>query len=188
MAQTQAPTLPGTLYVTLTGVVDQGMTHRVFQSMAIALNGGVKEIHALLQSTGGNVSDGVGLYNYLKAIPINFHFYNGGTVSSIAVIAFLGASNRYASANATFMIHKTHSPHQMPATNANRLRALANSYDIDDARTGSILRTHLTFSEEQWNDHLLTELPIDATEALTCGLITEIRDFVVPQGSQISNI
>jgi len=33
-----------------------------------------------------------------------------------------------------------------------------------------------------------TELPFDAVEALACGLITDLRDFTVPQGHQISNI
>jgi ATP-dependent protease ClpP protease subunit len=105
MAQSQQ--LPATIYVTLAGPVDQPMVQRVFQSFAVAVNSGVKTIHLLFHSNGGLVADGVALYNYFRNSSIDLHIYNGGTVSSIGVIAFLGAHNRYASANATFMIHKT---------------------------------------------------------------------------------
>ncbi|MGH7014288.1 MAG: ATP-dependent Clp protease proteolytic subunit [Stellaceae bacterium] len=185
----QGATLPTEIYCSLAGPVDQAMVQRVFNSMAIAINGGVKTIHMLLQSGGGGVAEGVGLHNYFKSLPLDLHFYNGGTISSIAVIVFLGAGQRYASANATFMIHKTHSPAGMPSTQAARLHGLANSYEIEDRRTRSILETGIPgLSQSQFDHHLDTELPFDANEALGCGLITGIQDFRVPPGHMLSNI
>jgi ATP-dependent protease ClpP protease subunit len=96
--------LSATIYATLASHVDQSMVQRVFQTSAIAINVGVKTIHLLFHSSGGRVADGVVLYNYFRNLPIELHIYNEGSVSSIGVIAFLGAHNRYASANATFMI------------------------------------------------------------------------------------
>src|SRR5258705_3504620 len=110
-----------------------------------------------MHSTGGNLADGVALYNYFKSLPIELNFYNGGSIASIATIVFLGAKNRYAGANATFVIHQTHSPRELPATKANRLRALADAYDIDDARTRDILKAHLTLADERLDDHLRNE-------------------------------
>src|SRR5207249_2269497 len=39
--------------------------------------------------------------------PVELTAYNSGTVASGAVIAFLGAKKRKASASATFMLHRT---------------------------------------------------------------------------------
>jgi ATP-dependent protease ClpP protease subunit len=185
---TNPPTMPREIYISLAGVVDQSMTQRVFQSMAVALNGGAKVVHLLLQSAGGNVSDGVALYGYFKALPIDLRIYNAGQVSSIATVAFLGAKRRYASAHATFLVHRTHTNNQMPPANAARLRALADAFEIEDARTRGILEADLTITPEQLSLHLTNDLPFDAQAALACGLIHEIRDFVVPPGNILSNI
>jgi ATP-dependent protease ClpP protease subunit len=56
---------------------------RVFQTSAIAINGGVKTIHLLFHSSGGRVADGVVLYNYFRNLPIELYIYTGGSVSSI---------------------------------------------------------------------------------------------------------
>ena len=178
---------PTTVYASLAGGIDQAMVQRVFQGFAVAINGGVQTVHLLLQSTGGTVSDGVAIYNYFRNLPIELHAYNMGGVSSIAVMAFLGARHRYASANATFMIHKTYFNVSAP-TNAARASGMANSLKIDDARTRAILRNHLTLSNRRLERHLVDELPFTATDALACGLVTGIRDFQLPPGERIYNI
>jgi ATP-dependent Clp protease protease subunit len=43
----------------------------------------------LVQSTGGFVGDGIAIYNYLRNVPIEIIAYNGGMVSSIAVLVFI---------------------------------------------------------------------------------------------------
>src|SRR5579859_1867486 len=103
-----APQLPEEVYLTLTGLVDQDMVKRIFNSFAVAVNGGVKTAHMLIQSTGGMVSEGVAIYNYLRGLPINLITYNGGSVASIAVLVYLSGKTRKASATSTFMIHRTY--------------------------------------------------------------------------------
>jgi len=168
------------------------MVQRVFQGITVAVNGGATSIHLLFHSNGGSVGDGVVLHNYLKSSPIDLHIYNGGAVSSIAVIAFLGARQRYASANATFMVHKTYAPsglfNSAAAANAARLRGIAQGLEIDDARTLAILRSNLNLSEEKLEEHLVREIPFDANSALESGLITAIRDFAPPAGCRLFNI
>jgi ATP-dependent Clp protease, protease subunit len=184
MAQSQQ--LPSTIYATLAGPVDQSMVQRVFQSGAVAINGGVKILHLLFHSNGGIVGDGVALYNYFRNLPLDLHIYNAGSVSSIGVIAFLGAHNRYASANATFVIHKTRFNPGAP-TDAERARGMADSMKIDDSRTLDILKSNVNLSEVELERYRVNELPFDAQTALACGLITNIGDFN-SQGQMISNI
>jgi ATP-dependent Clp protease, protease subunit len=179
--------LPQVIYASIAGPVDQAMTQRVFNTFAIGINGGVKTVRSILRSAGGGIGDGVALYNYFRAVPIDLHFYNIGTVASIGVIAFLGAAHRCASANATFVIHKSYYNPQAP-TNADRASGMTDALKIEDARTRSILETNLTISAAQLEKHLVTELPFDAKAALACGLIHEIRDFAMPPGNMLTNI
>jgi ATP-dependent Clp protease, protease subunit len=184
--------LPTTVYVTVTGPIDQAMVQRVFQGFAVAINGGVNTAHVLFHSAGGTVSDGIVLYNYLRTLPLNLYLYNGGAVNSVAVITFLGAQHRYTSAHATFMIHKTYAPSAIfssaAAANAARLRAITQALEIDDTRTRAILKTHLNLTDERLDDHLTTELPFDATEALQCGLVEAVHEFAPPFGTKLFNI
>jgi ATP-dependent Clp protease, protease subunit len=183
----KAPPLPQLIYATVAGPVDQALVQRIFTSFAIATHGGVKTVHSIFQTAGGMISDGVTLYNYFRAIPIDLHLYNTGSVFSIGVIAFLGAKHRYASANATFIIHKSSYNPQTPI-NAERASGMADALKIEDARTRSILESNLTIPSAQLEKHLATELPFDTNAALQCGLIHEIRDFYLPPGHTISNI
>jgi ATP-dependent Clp protease protease subunit len=179
--------LPETIYATLAGTVDQAMIQRVFNSCAIAINGGVKHIHCAFQSAGGMIADGIALYNYFQSLPVDIHFYNAGSVQSIGVIAFLGADHRYASANATFMVHKSRYNPQAP-TDADRATGMADALKIEDARTRGILEAELSISVAELDRHLTTELPFDAQTALRYGVIHEIRDFDLPPATMLSNI
>lgn len=184
--------IPPIIYASLTGPIDQAMVQRVFNSFAVAINGGVKEIHMAMHSAGGTIPDGFALHNYFKAIPIDLRLYNAGTIASIAVIAFLGCKNRYASANATFMVHKSYANASIftsaAAANASRLRGLTSALEIEDARTRSILKAELAISDDRLDEHLVNELPFDSAEALQCEMISAIKEFVVPPGNMLSNI
>jgi ATP-dependent Clp protease, protease subunit len=186
MGQTAAA-LPKTVYGMFTGQINQEHLQRIFQGFGAASNSGVVALHAYFQSTGGFVNEGIALYNFFRTLPFELHLYNGGSVASIAAVAFLGAKHRYASANATFMIHKTHmSP--PPGTNAARLRAFADSIEIDDQRTRAIFDSSLKLEKGVLDQHIETELPFTAAAALTAGIIHKIKDFDPPKDAQIFNI
>src|ERR1039457_314805 len=102
-----APALPSVVYATLCGTVEAAMCQRVVSGFTAAVNSGTKEVHLLIQSTGGAIGDGVAIYNFLRNLPIKIIAYNGGTVASIAVIVFLSAQERKVSETGNFVIHKS---------------------------------------------------------------------------------
>ena len=122
------PHMPQHVYATFSGVIDHQAVQRIFQGFSTAIRGGVEHVHLLFQSTGGAVGDGVALYNFFRALPIELSLYNIGTVASIGAIAYLGAKIRKTSAHATFMVHRTQLPPQ--TATAERLHALAYSVDL----------------------------------------------------------
>src|SRR4051794_30276298 len=90
------------IYAAFAGQIDQGAVQRIFQSFAGAMTNKISGVHLLFQSAGGFIGDGVCLYNFFRAMPIDLTLYNAGSVCSAAVIAYLGAKKRKTSAYATF--------------------------------------------------------------------------------------
>ncbi|RJG00414.1 ATP-dependent Clp protease proteolytic subunit [Noviherbaspirillum sedimenti] len=175
------------IYATLAGRVDDDMVQRFFKQLANAVSNGVQSLHLMVQSTGGIISEGIALYNYLRCLPIELTTYNTGTVQSIAVIVFLAGSKRKASRTATFMLHKATFYAGSPTTSF-QLSAATQSLMVDDGRIESILKQYIAMPEEKWDVHRFVDLFITADEALKFGLIDEIADFAPPPGAMLINI
>jgi len=174
-------------YATLGGTIGPDTMSRIFTNLNGATVGGVQTLHLLFQSTGGMVGDGIALYNYFRTMPVDLHVYNGGTVASIAVIAYLGATHRYASVHSTFMIHRTRIAPQGVLTAA-QMRAHTRSLEMDDTRTEAILRAHTSIPADRWALLDTQDVFFDAHEAVQFGIADSIREFVVPVGNQIFNV
>jgi ATP-dependent Clp protease, protease subunit len=179
--------LPPTLYASLVGPIISEAMARIFANLTGATRNGVTTMHLMMQSTGGNVGDGIALYNIFRTLPLDLHLYNGGMVSSVAVIAFMGGHNRYASAHSSFMIHRTRVSLQTPST-ATQLRAFMASLRLDDKRTEAILRAHTKIPAARWRQLASNDVHFDAGEAVQFGLADSIREFQVPAGNQIYDV
>lgn len=177
----------GEVYATLAGMVNEYMVQKVFQGFTTAMSNHVQKIHLLIQSMGGNVGDGIAIYNFLTHLPIEVIAYNGGSVQSIAVLAFLGAKKRKVSKTATFMLHRSHFSGGVPAT-SHELKAIAESLALDDARTQIILRAHIRMPEDQWIVHENASLFLSADKSIEYGIADEIADFAPPPGATIFNV
>ncbi len=175
------------LYATFAGSIDQQVIQRIFQQFTIVVNGGVKRVHLLIQSTGGFVWEGVAVYNYLRNLPLEIVTYNAVAVQSIAVLMYLAGTVRRASADASFLIHKTTFSIAAPQT-AEMLRHRASAAERDDLNTDAILRSQISLPESQWALRDKADLIFGAEEAKKFGLVHEIADFAPPPGSQIFNI
>jgi ATP-dependent Clp protease protease subunit len=182
-----APAAPETIYCTLAGDVNMAMVQRLLTAGAAAVQQKVKTIHLLLHSTGGSVMDGVGLYNYLRKLPLQILTYNAGGVMSAAVLLYLAGSTRLVSTGATFMIHKSTLPLPAP-TGAAELGRRAESLLVDDERTEAIYREHLTLPDARWAAHANSDLIFTAQQAVDSKLATRIDDFAPPADATLINL
>lgn len=149
MARDEQP-YPNNVYAIFCGGIEQGAMQKIVNSLTIAMGAGVKHVHLLFQSAGGYVGDGVFLYNLLRAIPIEVTLYNAGQISSAGIIGYLGAKHRKTTRTATFMLHRsTNSPQFATAT---KLENVAKSLVLDDERTEMIVRAHVNFPGDLWNE------------------------------------
>lgn len=66
----------------------------------------VDEINVHIDSFGGDVSSGWGIYNALRSHPAKINTYGDGFVASAALYPFLAGDNRYASNVSGYYLHR----------------------------------------------------------------------------------
>jgi ATP-dependent Clp protease, protease subunit len=187
MSTQPAPALPQTVYVVFSGQIDQTSVQRLINAATNVMQQGVKQVHLLFQSNGGFIGDGICLYNFLRAITtLDITIYNGGSVSSMGVIAFLAVKERRTSKHGTFMIHRSH--RSMEHATAAKLEEAAASLRIDDARVEAILREHITLTPEQWEELNYNDLTFNADDSVKIGFAQAIAEFAPPPGANIFTV
>jgi ATP-dependent Clp protease protease subunit len=186
MTSQQPVQQPNEAYAIFCSMVDQAATQRLLGNLALVTQDKtVTGVHLLFQSPGGNIGDGVCLYNVFRAYPLPLTLYNAGAIMSVAAIAYLGAKTRKTSAHAIFNLHRsTFSPQ---AASAGTLESLAEAVLLEDKRTETILREHLSLTETQWKnlDRPGAGLWLSATDALQAKMATAIGDFAPPIGTKM---
>ena len=107
-------------------------------------NDGADEIYVLLSTPGGNVMNGLTIYNVLRGLPCTITMHNVGNVDSIGNMVFLAGDKRIACAQATFMFHGV--GFEAPQLREKVLRERLASVLADQERIGSVIveRTNLT--------------------------------------------
>lgn len=99
------PKLPAHRFLTFYGPINPPSSNNLRAVLCSFVNEGAQQVTILFASSGGSVDDGISLYTYLKALPVELIMHAVGNVTSIALPVFLAAKNRFASQNARFLFH-----------------------------------------------------------------------------------
>jgi ATP-dependent Clp protease protease subunit len=181
--ESSTPSTPGDVYAVFCGPINEESVRQLLASLATATRQ-KQHVHLLFQSSGGCVGDGICLYNFFKALPVGLTLYNVGSISSIAVIAYLGASRRITSARAMFMIHRTTT--KLTGAPAAIMKGVTKNLILSDEHCESILRESITLADgEQWSDLDLRDFFFSGEEAVKIGLAHEIGEFSPPPKSDV---
>lgn len=147
-----------------------GVTAKSFAE-DLANLGRVNEIDVRLNSGGGNVFDGIAIYNRLKSHEAKINIHIDGLAASIASVVAMAGDTIEMAENAFMMIHD---PWVMTAGNADELRKTAD--DMDNVK-GSILASYMTrvnIDEKEVSDLMQVETWMNSEEALEKGFIHEV--------------
>lgn len=175
------------VYFSFVGIIDQQSCGRIIHNLSVATQDKkLKSIHLMFQSTGGAVGDAICLYNYLQCMPLDVVIYNTGTLSSAAVLVYLGAKIRVVQAGANFMVHRTHASPQFAT--ASKLQMLTKSLTADDARSEDILRRHIRLTRKMLTIHRNHDLWFTTDEAITYGIADKIGSFQPPVGQNVYSL
>lgn len=192
MATTMIPTpqqAPKIVYVSFSAEIMPHTTESLIAVMANCANQGVKEAYLMISTPGGNVMHGMNLYNVLRAMPFKLITHNVGNVDSIGNAVFLAGEERFACAHSTFMFHGVGlNPPQGTRLEEKNVKEVLRNILADQKRIGSIIRDRTKLSETDV-EALFTEAQTkDATYAASCGIVHQIKDVQIPQGSTVVSL
>lgn len=147
----------------------EGITSKGFQKELSAIK--AKQIDLHINSPGGNVFDGLTIYNLLKQHPATITTYIDGLAASIASVIALAGDNVTMAENALWMMHN---PSGMVMGTSQDMRSMA---DVLDKVRGSIAAAYVGKSgKEEGEIYSLmdSETWMTAWEAKSAGLVDEI--------------
>ena len=142
----------------------------------------VDVIHCYINSYGGEVAEGLAIYNALKRHKAKVKTYCDGFACSAASVVFMAGDERIMSASSLLMIHNAW---MWAAGDANELRKQADDLEkINEASNNAYLE-HINISKEQLQEMLDKETWLTAQEALDMGFCTTVVND--PAGKKAAN-
>lgn len=143
--------------------------------------GEVSKIHVYINSYGGEVAEGLAIYNALKRHKAKVITYCDGFAASIASVIFMAGDKRVMSEASLLMVHNAWT---VGVGNAAELRKQAD--DLDKITKASIeaYKAHSNLSEDEIKALLDAETWILPEEALEYGFATKIEKTENKHASQ----
>ena len=178
-----------TEYLSFSAEITQQTTETFLGACAKLCNDGADEIYVLLSTPGGNVMNGLTIYNVLRGLPCTITMHNVGNVDSIGNTIFLAAERRLACAQATFMFHGVgfEAP-QLMRFDEKLLREKLNSVLADQERIGSVIVERTNLTQKEVERLFLEAVTRDSEYALEQGIVHKISDVQVPKGQSVHQL
>lgn len=123
----------------------------------------------------------------LRAFPFKLVTHNVGNMDSIGNAVFLAGEQRLACPHSTFMFHGVQAGFQPPISqlDAKRMRESLGNIDADELRISSIIEQRSKLNESEIKDFFREAHTMDATEAVSSGIVHEVTDVDIPAGSPV---
>ena len=135
--------------------------------------GDLDEINLRLNSGGGNVFDGVAIYNTLKRHPAYLIVDVDGIAASIASIVAMAGNEINMAAGAFMMIHD---PWTMTSGNAKAHREIADTLDKIGGTLLDVYADKTKLSNEDLSQMMAVETWMTADEAKALGFVDQVTD------------
>lgn len=129
-----------------------------------------KYINVHINSYGGEVAEGLAIYNVLKNHDAEITTYCDGFACSIASVIFMAGAKRVMNPASLLMIHN---PWMGARGNANALRKAADDLDVIESAVVEAYKSHVNLSDNELKSKLDSETWITPDEAIEWGFATE---------------
>jgi ATP-dependent Clp protease protease subunit len=177
---------PETVYISFSAEIIPHTTEALIALISEQVNIGVKNVHLLMSTPGGSVMNGMNLYNFLRALPLELTTHNIGNVDSIGNAVFLAGARRYACANSTFMFHGVGIDLNGPLRLEEKLlQEKLDAVLADQKRIGAVIEERTRIEKDAIADLFHEAKTKDAAFAARYGIIDEIRNVKIPPGGPI---
>lgn len=176
-------------YVSFSAEISQQTTETLLGVCAKLANDGVQTVYLLLSTPGGNVMNGVTIYNTLRGLPFHLITHNVGNVDSIGNLVFLAGEERYSSPHTTFMFHGVgFDIKSQTRLEEKNLRESLQSILADQKKIGAIISERTNLQPQEVDQLFLEAMTRDPSYAQANGIIDGIRDVEIPPGAPFSQL
>jgi ATP-dependent Clp protease protease subunit len=189
MPDLQIPPNTPVLYVVFSAEINPNTCESLVGVMSEATNQKVGAVYLALTTPGGNVREGMHLYNVLKGMPFDLAMHNVGSVDSIGNAVFLAGKTRYSVANATFTYHGVgFNIGTTTRLEEQHVREYLGSILADQKKIGGVISANSNLNPRQGASLFRRQQTKDAAWAVDKGIIHEIREFQIPPGGPVVSL
>lgn len=177
---------PDTVYLSFLAEINQLTTESLLAACVNIANAKIKTVYLMLSTPGGAVTNGIAIYNTLRALPFKLITHNVGGVNSIGNVIFLAGEKRYCCPNATFMFHGVGFDVTTPARFEEKtLVERLDSVQADQRKIGTIIAARTKLPAEEIARLFLQAVNRDPDWAKTHGIIDDVREVQIPIGAPV---
>ncbi|MFA6857453.1 MAG: ATP-dependent Clp protease proteolytic subunit [Treponema sp.] len=178
-------------YIRLLAPINQNSAGSLFHAVDTAMKAGTERIHLFISSPGGDVAQGISIYNYLKLLPAEVYTYNFGSVDSIGVIIFCAGTKRLSVPHARFLIHGVQMNLQgqgIISLDEKQLEEMLKGLKIDQENIARIISDATGKSVDQIQDVMNARTTLTPDQAKGFGLVQEFTTEKIPAGTNVISI
>ena len=144
--------------------------------------GNVRKISVNINSLGGDVKEGIAIYNALQRHPAKVTTRCDGWACSIASVIFMAGDVRIMYPTSLLMIHNAWTCAW--GANASEMRKLADDLDTITGSSKAAYLEHVSLTEEELTEKMDAETWITPEEAVEWGFATKLEKlFEPPKGA-----
>lgn len=157
-----------------------GVTAQSFSKDLKALGGNLKQINLHIHSPGGDVFDGIAIYNLLKNHPANVTVYIDGLAASMASVIAMAGNEVIMPENAMMMIHK---PWGIQGGDADDMRKYADLLDKVENTLIPAYASKTGKTPEELAEMLSAETWLNGKECVEQGFADKLAEPLVAMAS-----
>jgi len=181
-------TPPKIAYISFSAEINANTTESLLATMANCANQRVEEVCLMISTPGGNVMNGMNLYNVLRAMPFTLTTHNVGNVDSIGNAVFLAGHHRYACPHSTFMFHGVGFDVQNARFEESKCRETLKNILTEHKRIGTVIRERTNLKDKSIRALFREAQTKDVAYAASNGIIHEVRDVKIPTGAPVVSL
>lgn len=150
---------------------------------------GAESLTLLISTPGGDVFQGLSVYNYLSGMPLEITTHNFGSADSIGVVMFCAGDHRYCVPHARFLLHgvKANFGNNQRLEETQLVERL-KSLQIDMGNIAQAIADNVGKEKDDVFADMLNRTTLYPHEAVEYGLVHEIRSELFPPNAHVHTI
>jgi ATP-dependent Clp protease protease subunit len=176
-------------YVKFFAPVTPDSVNALMQAIDRKLSQGAKKMGLLISTPGGDVFQGLSVYNYLKGVPLEITTQNFGSVDSIGVVLFCSGTRRLCVPHARFLLHGVMANFAGPASlEEKQLEERLKGLQIDMGAIARIVANATQKDPQQVLNDMRNRTTLLGEQAIQYGLVHEIKPELFETGAEVISI